>query len=198
MVDWFNTWSKGIVVSVIIATLIEMVLPENKNKKYVKMVIGIFVMYTIITPIIKSVANFDVDKSSINFNSVIETSSNADIKNNIYMDDSVKKIYAKEIQNDIKTKLESKGYITGCINVKISNDQQYNIEQVDIEIKDITEDKKNQKEAGTIVDAVQYISIKISNNKIETDNRISEKSKDEVKQFIKETYDVPFERITIQ
>lgn len=198
MVDWFNTWSKGIVVSVIIATLIEMVLPENKNKKYVKMVIGIFVMYTIITPIIKSVANFDVDKSSINFNSVIETSSNADIKNNIYMDDSVKKIYAKEIQNDIKTKLESKGYITGCINVKISNDQQYNIEQVDIEIKDITEDKKNQKEAGTIVDAVQYISIKISNNTIETDNRISEKSKDEVKQFIKETYDVPFERITIQ
>ena len=168
MVDWFNTWSKGIVVSVIIATLIEMVLPENKNKKYVKMVIGIFVMYTIITPIIKSVANFDVDKSSINFNSVIETSSNADIKNNIYMDDSVKKIYAKEIQNDIKTKLESKGYITGCINVKISNDQQYNIEQVDIEIKDITEDKKNQKEAGTIVDAVQYISIKISNNTIET------------------------------
>lgn len=30
--DWINSWASGIVVSVIIATLIEMLLPESKNK----------------------------------------------------------------------------------------------------------------------------------------------------------------------
>jgi len=30
MVNWFNTWTQGIIIAVIVATLIEMILPERK------------------------------------------------------------------------------------------------------------------------------------------------------------------------
>jgi len=33
MVNWFNSWTQGIVIAVIIATIIEMILPERKQQK---------------------------------------------------------------------------------------------------------------------------------------------------------------------
>ena len=51
MQQFINNWASGLIVAVIIATIIELILPENKNKKYVKMVSGIFILFTIISPI---------------------------------------------------------------------------------------------------------------------------------------------------
>ena len=45
----------------IIATIIEMLLPNNGNGKYVKMVIGIFVLFSIISPVINKFRNNDKD-----------------------------------------------------------------------------------------------------------------------------------------
>ena len=44
-----------IVIAVIISTIIEMILPSNKNKKYIQMVIGVYVLFNIISPIISLV-----------------------------------------------------------------------------------------------------------------------------------------------
>ena len=33
MIEFFSTWAEQIVLAVIIATIIEMLLPNNKNKK---------------------------------------------------------------------------------------------------------------------------------------------------------------------
>ena len=46
-----STWSRGIVISVIITIVIEMILPDNNSKKYIKIVLGIFVVYSIISPV---------------------------------------------------------------------------------------------------------------------------------------------------
>ena len=43
MIDWFRAWSKGIVVAVIIATIIEMILPDNTSKKYIKIIKNRFI-----------------------------------------------------------------------------------------------------------------------------------------------------------
>ena len=53
-------WSKGIIIVVIIATIIEMLLPNNGNGKYVKMVIGIFVLFSIISPVINKFRNYQL------------------------------------------------------------------------------------------------------------------------------------------
>ncbi|MBD9105384.1 hypothetical protein EGW03_02815 [bacterium] len=36
MLEWFRSWATGIVIAVIIATIIEMILPNSTSKKYIK------------------------------------------------------------------------------------------------------------------------------------------------------------------
>ena len=42
MINFLSSWAEQIIIAVIAASIIEMILPENKNKKYVKMIIGIY------------------------------------------------------------------------------------------------------------------------------------------------------------
>ena len=38
MVSVINSWAQGIIPAEIIATIIEIILPEGNNKKYIKMI----------------------------------------------------------------------------------------------------------------------------------------------------------------
>ena len=54
MIQFLSSWAEQIVLAVIIATIIELILPQNRNKKYIQMVIGIYILFNIISPIIKN------------------------------------------------------------------------------------------------------------------------------------------------
>ena len=43
MIDFIKQWENQIIVAIIIATIFEMILPNSNNKKYIKMIIGIYV-----------------------------------------------------------------------------------------------------------------------------------------------------------
>ncbi|MCI8482131.1 MAG: hypothetical protein HFJ27_03470 [Clostridia bacterium] len=53
MIENLSLWAEQIIVAVIIATIIEMILPNGNNKKYIKAVIGVYVLFTIISPIFR-------------------------------------------------------------------------------------------------------------------------------------------------
>ena len=44
MVAFISSWAQGIIVAVIIASIIEMILPEGSSKKYIKVVIGVYIL----------------------------------------------------------------------------------------------------------------------------------------------------------
>ena len=48
LINWITNWAEGIIVAVIIGTIIEMILPNGKSKKYIKVVIGIYILNMII------------------------------------------------------------------------------------------------------------------------------------------------------
>ena len=52
MIGWLSNWAETIIIAVVIATIIEMLIPEGSSKKYVKVVIGVYILFTIISPII--------------------------------------------------------------------------------------------------------------------------------------------------
>ena len=62
MISFISSWAEQIVLAVVVATIIELILPKNKNKKYIQMVIGVYVLFNIISPIIKNKDNFSVEK----------------------------------------------------------------------------------------------------------------------------------------
>lgn len=198
MIDWFRAWSKGIVVAVIIATIIEMILPDNTSKKYIKIIIGIFIVYTIISPVINQFTGEDISEY-IKVNEVIETSSNVVESNEISKNttSSIKKIYTQNLENDLKTKLKAKGYVAGSVSINISNDESYNIEKIDIKIDEKTAVAKEQKQTKTIVDNIKSVKIKIENNNSQNNEIINENDKNEIKEYIKTTYEVDINKINI-
>lgn len=106
MIEFMSMWAEQIVLAVIIATIIELILPSNKNKKYIQMVIGIYILFNIISPVIKNkeVFNFEeytIDENTIKSEYEIDQSS---------MDKRLEKIYLEELENDIKNRFESKGF----------------------------------------------------------------------------------------
>ena len=145
--DFLNSWLQGIVVAVIITTIIELILPEGNNKKHIKVVLGVYVVFNIIAPIINKFSNSNFEMSSLinidKYAKEIETY-NAN-SSNIYInetnDESIKQIYISNLKNDIKAKLEEKKYETKNIDITMSNTENYDIEKIEIYLKNEDEQK---------------------------------------------------------
>lgn len=199
MMEWFSSWSKGIVIAVIISTLVEMIIPDNNSKKYIKIIIGIFIVYTIISPIIEKLLGQDINEYIEVDNYIQASSSNVEGKKDFQAkaNESIKKIYVQNLQNDIKTKLKSKGYIAESININISNDDSYNIEKIEVKINEKVAVNENEKQTKTIVDTIRYIQVKIDNKNEENKSVIDENDKNTIKQLLKDNYDISENKITI-
>lgn len=199
MVSWFRMWSRSIIVSVIISTVIEMILPENNSKKYIKIVIGMFIVYSIISPMINSFSNGGLDNIIENQEQYLQTSSsNYIIDNNISSKNnlSIKSIYSENLKKDMASKLKTMGYIAENIELTIANDDSYNIETVDIQIREIDPDSKNQKQAQGIVETVKYVIIKLDKQR-QSESIINESDKNQIKNSISENYGVDFSKINV-
>ena len=105
MINFISLWAEQIVLAVVIATIIELILPKNKNKKYIEMVIGTYILFNIISPIIKNKDNFSLDKFNIE-NYITDNQYKVDQTS---MDKRLEKIYLEELENTVKSKFEEKG-----------------------------------------------------------------------------------------
>jgi stage III sporulation protein AF len=199
MLEWFKSWATGIVIAVIIATIIEMILPNSTSKKYIKIIIGIFIVYTIISPVIGSFKGEDLN-NYIKVENYIQSNSNA-LKTNEVSDNaqsSIKKIYSQNLQNDLKTKLKEKGYISNNINISISNDDKYNIERIDIKVDEkVTNSNQDEKQVKTIVDNIKAIKIKVKKDDSQNNAIITENDKNEIKEYIKQIYQIDLNNINV-
>lgn len=110
MMKFFSSWAEQIIIAVVITSIIEMILPDNKNKKYIKMIMGIYILFNIISPIVnkKDLLNFD----EFNLESYATSSENNEVEkvNQQSMDDRLQQLYIEELQNNIKAKVQEEGY----------------------------------------------------------------------------------------
>jgi len=106
MINFMSTWAEQIVLAVIIGTIIELILPKNKNKKYIQMVIGIYILFNIISPIVKNKEILQIDEQDIQED--IEASEY--VIDQSSMDKRIEKIYLDEIEKDIKKRFEEKEF----------------------------------------------------------------------------------------
>lgn len=111
MINFISSWAEQIVLAVVVATIIELILPKNKNKKYIQMVIGIYVLFNIISPIIKNKDNFSVEKYNTE-----KYESNAQYEiDQSSMDARIEKIYLEELEKKTQEKFQDNGYVvTKC------------------------------------------------------------------------------------
>ena len=113
MINFISSWAEQIVLAVIVATIIELILPKNKNKKYIQMVIGVYVLFNIISPIIKNKDNFSVEKYNTE---KYESQSQYEIDQSS-MDARIEKIYLEELEKKTQEKFQDNGFVVTKCNV---------------------------------------------------------------------------------
>lgn len=221
--EFLNTWLQGIIVAVVIASIIQMILPNGNNKKYIKVVLGVYVVFQIITPVINKFFNsnfelsslIDIDKYTKKMETYEVSSNNTNI--NKTNEDSIKQIYIINLKKDIKTKLEDKDYLIKDIEVQVENNENYDIKSLVIYVKgkkdNKAENKKEKTENNVHINEIEKIEIKVSQNN-ETnknnfnnseneeqsqtkENNISNEEKNKIKKYLTSVYEISENQITI-
>mgnify|MGYP004515777827 FL=1 len=193
MIENLSSWAKGITLAVIVVSILEMLLPNNKTKKYIKMVMGVFILFNIISPFIN--AN---DLKNLN---EIDASKYVNENNKNYveqksMDERLEELYIDEIEKDIIKKVEKKGYkVSMCkVDAKITkNEEETGITKIKLKVEKTGEVKQEENSSieNQIVTQVQKIK-KVNTKKNEEDKETSLEKSDiqNLKQFLIEEYEV--------
>ena len=195
MIEFLSSWAQGIIVAVIIATLIEMILPNSSSKKYVKVVIGMYILFTIVSPIIKKLGGKDINLNTINIEKYEQQISKSDNTISRKFEDnntrSIKEIYVSNLKADISAKLKEKGYEIDTSDIQIKDDENYTIEKITLKL--IKMEQKQGKNNEIVINTVE-----IGNTISQKDSKtLSDDEKQEVKDYISETYDIDKKNINI-
>ncbi len=195
MIEFLSSWAQGIIVAVIIATLIEMILPNSSSKKYVKVVIGMYILFTIVSPIIKKLGGKDINLNTIDIEKYEQQISKSDNTISRKFEDnntrSIKDIYVSNLKADISAKLKEKGYEIDTSDIQIKDDENYTIEKITLKL--IKMEQKQEKNNEIVINTVE-----IGNTISQKDSKtLSDDDKQEVKDYISETYDIDKKNINI-
>lgn len=195
MINIISNWAGEIVVSLVIVTLIEMLLPDNKIKKYVKTVIGVYIIFCIISPFIdkeefaKIFENTEKNLEKIRIES--QVSSNVESTQN-----SIEALYIQEFENDVIKKVEELGYKVKKCNVDIEINASKDNAGINAIYLNIGEKKDNTNQ-GIQVENVEKVEISI-NDKEEGNNKDEEtEDSKKVREFLSNHYEISKEKIKI-
>ena len=201
MVRFLSNWTKNLGLAIVTVSIIEMLLPNNKIKKYIKTVLGTYILFCIISPFVQN----KIDLNNLNLEEYVETSVSTEIVNDS-MNRRIEELYKEELEKDITKKVTEKGYKVKNCNVYATVTQ--NVENTKIEkiVLEVEQTEENSKEKENIEDKlvseIQKIkkvdtTIEKDNKKSESENKITETQKKELKKFLKEEYQVDEKNLSI-
>lgn len=185
MIEILSSWAKGLGITIVIVSIFEMLLPNNRTKKYIRMVLGVYVIFNIVSPLIKNKDVFNFNNIDLEEYTSVETSS----VNQTSMNERIKKLYSEELEKDITKKIKEKGYeVKKCkVSVQIADDEEETkINKIKLIVSKTQEEVKNDIENSAenkIVTEIQKI------RKIDTGVEIKkqEKEKNEVSDKVNQT-----------
>ena len=145
MIKFLSNWIEQIAIAVIIASIFEMILPKGNISKYIKMILGVYIVFNIIAPFVDSKAiynleNFNLDAYTKDWN----LTSNSNI-NQESMDIRLRHLYIEQIETNIKNKVNELGYEAEKCQVDAnleSNSSSAGIKRINLILKD-KEDENN-------------------------------------------------------
>lgn len=166
-----------------------MILPEGNSKKYIKVVIGIYVLFTIISPVITKFTGKSIEVSNmLSLDEYIEEAERSTEIQNVIQNsnaNSILSIYSEEIKKDMVAKIKSKGYEVNNIEVEIADDESYSILSIDVDVSNLNKEReennvegyvdKNEQEDNTMQSTVEPVE---NVNKIEINIEKEENNKE--------------------
>ena len=200
VIDFLSNWSEQIVVAVIIATIIEMILPNNKNKKYIKMVIGIYVLFNIVSPFIKNNSVFSFENLDLESYTVKATD---DTINQETMDERLQELYIQELEKNIKEKIKEQGYETNkCkIDAVLIDEKNSGIKKIELKIYKSNSENTVENNIESNIDMINKVEINIGHNNSKNDNENTQITKQEIENLkitLSDYYEIDKTKIDIK
>ncbi|MCI8617569.1 MAG: stage III sporulation protein AF [Clostridia bacterium] len=218
MINFLSSWVKNLSLALIVVSILEMILPNSKTKKYIKMVMGLYILFSIISPFIDS-SKFNLESINMNFyEKQTETTSSIEV-NQTSMDVRINQIYKEQLEKNITSKLKEKGYELENCKVKTNiSENDSGIERITIKIKEkipiedldnkLNENNEEEKDTFenkivTEIEKIQKVNVKVSKddkeqNSVENDDAKQKKESSKItksdisliKKFLIEEYGV--------
>ena len=210
MIEFLSSWAKSLGLAIVIVSILEMLLPNNKNKKYIRMVMGIYIIFNIISPFVKNQDVFNIENINIEKYALNETTEEQQVNkeevNQTSMNKRIEELYIEELEKDITKKMEEQGYkVNSCkVEASISNDEgETEIKEIRIKVeKNQTEDKNNEEEENienklvTEIQKIKKVDTTVNkqdgndNEEEKEENTVSKADIQNIKKFLIEEYEV--------
>ena len=201
MIKFLSDWVEQITIAVIIVSIFELILPNGKIKKYIKVVLGVYLIFSFISPFVDKNKLYNIQRDLqnnieiIENNSILSTESKTVAESNTIsqnkMNYRIEKIYIEQLKKEITSKIKDEGYVVSKCEVKVDDNKNT---KIDLKIKkntkkeNLNETKAEKTEENTIniekiEDVAKIEKIQIGGNikeeeeknKTEEENRITEK-----------------------
>lgn len=175
MVDSISVFCKSIICTVIFITIISMIVPDGKSKKYINLILGVVVTITLINPILNFM-NIDISEVlALEENNFKECQYDESLYSNI-----LKEKYNDTLVNDIISRLKENGYSVSNINVEYDDNMYPQKLYMNIESED---------------GYIQPVKIEVSHTNTTT---VSELTKNKIKNIIYSNYGISKDNIFIE
>ena len=197
MISAISSWAQQIIIAVMLATIFEMILHDYKNKKYVKTIIGLYILFTIITPIINNFADGDISFASSEYLTEMNEISSSYKKIDNVTNGNIQDTYLLSLKQDIQGKLNKKGYIAAIINIEIEkNTEKYGqINSLSISLSKKPKDEENKTNNSITVNKIQINNTTTKNEN--ASSKINDTEIKELKEYLSEEYGVEINNIKI-
>lgn len=208
MVSFISSWAQGIILAVIISCIIELILPEGNNKKYVKTVIGIYILFVIIYPLTPVISNKKIDINDAINGITDQISKFEGVDITLETNSYIEEIYIEKLQKDISQKLKEEGYNIDFLKLYIETENESIYGQINNVVLQVSKTKKlKQLDSGNTVEnavkEIETVDIEISNEKhIKSQNhsnteKITDKEIETLKDYLNNAYGIAKEKIHI-
>ncbi len=114
MINNINSWTSKIIIATVITIIIQMILPNGKNKKYIEIVSSLYILYVILNPIL----NIDKNVSILDIKATIAGMASGEYVSK----DDIARSYILGMENSLKAKIEELGYKVDYIQFYITAD----------------------------------------------------------------------------
>lgn len=202
MVSFLSSWVKNLSLAIVIVSILEMLLPNNKTKKYIKMIMGLYILFSIISPFIQNGNIFNLE--NLDFNTYLKETqvTSSEKVGQTSTDKRLNEIYIEQLENDITQKLENKGYVVEMCDVDAYVSQESDnsgINKITLKINKNDEEKSTENNDNlenkliSEIKKIQKVDIKIDENQTsesEEKSNITKTDIENVKSFLISEYGV--------
>lgn len=193
VVEFLSKWSGQLIIALVIASILEMIVPNGKSKKYVKMLIGIYIVFCMISPFTQINESFSID----NIDETIEeyVKQNTEEIDQTSMEARLEKLYIEEVEKSIIEDLEQIGYKAMKCKVEVKLNSKVNksaIQSISIKVK-----KYIRQQEVSDIEQIENVNISINSSKKEDTTNIESEDINKIKRFILDKYDIEENKIHI-